>query len=113
MMTVEQLLASSRDYSRRTKEVQSKYPFYSWAIEPYLPLPTDNEIWNLGCQVRKIRELNLHLLAEVLYCETLDLRVSTTLVQKPRCRIVVEKWIMAEICEIELESGSILQPVVG
>lgn len=33
MMTVEQLLASSIDYSRRKKEVQSKYPFYSWAIE--------------------------------------------------------------------------------
>ena len=33
MMTVEQLLTSSRDYSRRTKEVQSKYPFYQWCCQ--------------------------------------------------------------------------------
>lgn len=30
MMTVEQLLASSTDYSKSAKKVQSKYPFYQW-----------------------------------------------------------------------------------
>ena len=30
MMTVEQLLTSLRDYSTRTKEVRSQYPYYMW-----------------------------------------------------------------------------------
>jgi hypothetical protein len=30
MMTVEQLLTSSTDYSLRTQQVKEKYPFYRW-----------------------------------------------------------------------------------
>ena len=33
MMTVEQLLVSSTDYSQRTKKVQSKFPFYHWCCQ--------------------------------------------------------------------------------
>ena len=33
MMTVEQLLTSSTDYSQRFQQVKEKYPFYKWCCQ--------------------------------------------------------------------------------